>query len=285
MIEIKKLGCTIDGSVVLDGIQLNIERGSFTAVLGRNGSGKSTLARHFNALRVPSCGEVLVDGMNTDDETLVYDIRERVGMVFQNPDSQAVASIVEDDTAFAPENLGLDEEEIERHVDFALDAVGISNLRNRPMSSLSGGQKQLAAIAGIVAMRSRYMVFDESSSMLDPAARKKVLECVLKLKRELGTAVIWITHNMEEAAVADRVIILDGGKITADGTPQEIFSDFELVERSGLDMTPSAKLCMRLMREGYPIEKIALTPGECAENIKKMIVAARGRRNGEQCLN
>ncbi|MGN0163866.1 MAG: energy-coupling factor transporter ATPase [Candidatus Ornithomonoglobus sp.] len=271
MIEINNLHRSFNGANVLNGINLNIEKGSFTAILGRNGSGKSTLAKHLNAILIPEKGDVFVDGINTRDEKKIFDVRERVGMVFQNPESQAVASIVEDDTAFAPENLGLPEYEILRRVEFALDAAGISHLRERAISTLSGGQKQLTAIAGILAMRPEYMVFDEGSSMLDPLARKRILDCVMKLKKELGISIIWITHYMEEAAAADRVIILDNGQITADGTPKDIFSDLELISRSGLDMPQSALLCLMLKESGLHIPYIAADISGCAELLSEFI--------------
>lgn len=267
MIEIKQLSRSYNGVSVLDGIDLNIEEGSFTAILGRNGSGKSTLAKHLNAILVPDNGIVLVDGTDTKDEAFVFDVRERVGMVFQNPESQAVASIVEDDTAFAPENLGLPEAEILRRVEYALDAAGIPHLRKKAISTLSGGQKQLTAIAGILAMSPEYMVFDEGTSMLDPNARKRVLDCVMTLKKEQGIGIIWITHYMEEAALADRVIVIDNGRIAADGAPEEIFSDCGLISRAGLDMPQSAQLCLMLRESGLAIPRIAATAAECAEII------------------
>lgn len=272
MIEINGLCCTYDGSEILHNITLNIRRSSFTAILGRNGSGKSTLSRHMNALILPQSGDTVVDGINTKETARVFDVREKVGMVFQNPESQAVASIVEDDTAFAPENLGLSEDEIERRVENALEAAGITHLRRRSISTLSGGQKQLTAIAGILAMQPDYMIFDEGSSMLDPAARKRLIRCVLNLRDELGIAIIWITHYMDEAQYADRVIILDNGTITADGTPHEIFSDRELIASSGLDMPQSAQLCLKLREAGIELPSIALNPADCA----KMIIEKAG---------
>ncbi|MGN0181839.1 MAG: energy-coupling factor transporter ATPase [Candidatus Ornithomonoglobus sp.] len=271
MIEINNLRCSFNGANVLNGINLNIEKGSFTAVLGRNGSGKSTLAKHLNAILIPKDGDVFVDGINTKDEKKTFDVRERVGMVFQNPESQAVASIVEDDTAFAPENLGLPEDEILRRVEFALDAAGISHLRQSSISALSGGQKQLTAIAGILAMQPEYMVFDEGSSMLDPLARKRILDCVMNLKKELGISIVWITHYMEEASAADRIIILDNGQITADGTPEDIFSDYELIFRSGLDMPQSSQLCLMLKESGLPLPAVSTDTASCAKQLAGLI--------------
>ncbi len=271
MIKINDLRRSFNGTQILSGINLKIEKGSFTAILGRNGSGKSTLAKHLNAILIPEDGDVFVDGINTRDAKKTFDVRERVGMVFQNPESQAVASIVEDDTAFAPENLGLPEEEILRRVEFALDAAGISQLREKTVSTLSGGQKQLTAIAGILAMRPEYMVFDEGSSMLDPLARKRILNCVMRLRKELGISIIWITHYMEEAAAADRVVILDNGQITADGTPEEIFSDYDLISRTGLDMPQSAQLCLMLRESGLPVSYIAADINGCAKQLAGFI--------------
>lgn len=266
MIEINGLCRSYNKTEVLKNVTLSFEPGTFTAVLGRNGSGKSTLARHINAILLPQRGYVRVDGLDTSDDSLVYEIRERAGMVFQNPESQAVASIVEDDTAFAPENLGLDTDEIIKRVDTALRDAGIERLRKKPISALSGGQKQLTAVAGILAMRPGYMIFDEGTSMLDPESRKRVMDCVERLKNELGIGVIWITHYMEEAVTADRVIIFDHGAIKADGTPEEVFSDTELIADSGLELPPAARLCMRLRKEGFDIP-LTLTAEDCAREI------------------
>lgn len=278
MIEITKLCRSLKNNdiplIILDNIQLNIEPGTFTAILGRNGSGKSTLAKHMNGLMKPQKGSVTVDGFSTADEEHIFDIREKVGMVFQNPESQAVASIVEDDTAFAPENLGLPEDEILERIEFALNETGITHLRHKSINELSGGQKQLTAIAGILAMKPEYMVFDESSSMLDPISRKKVLDCVMKLKDELNIAIIWITHYMEEAALADRVIIIDNGIIKADAAPQDIFSDPELILKSGLSMPPCAELCVRLKEAGLDIPYIPLNAHDCAKIIAEALDGA-----------
>lgn len=272
MIEIKNLGCKYGSDTILNNIDLTITPASFTAILGRNGSGKSTLAKHMNALIIPDSGKVSVDGIDTTDEMRIFDVRKKVGIVFQNPESQAVASIVEDDTAFAPENLGLSPSETEERVNNALAEVGITELRYRPISTLSGGQKQLTAIAGILAMQPEYMIFDEGSSMLDPAARRKLLECVLTLKNKLNIAIIWITHYMDEARNADRIIVLDKGKIIADGTPREIFSNSELIANSGLELPQSTQLSLRLKAAGFDIPYVALTPEECAKLILKGVI-------------
>ena len=264
MIMIDDLHFSFDSNEALTGIQLNIEPGSFTVILGRNGSGKSTLAKHLNAILIPKTGTVTIDNMDTADENVIYDIRECVGMVFQNPESQAIASIVEDDVAFGPENLGLCSEEITERVNHALEACRITDMRYKPISTLSGGQKQLAAIAGIVAMRPGYMVVDEGTSMLDPSSRKHVLDCVKELRNELGIAIIWITHYMDEAVSADRVIITDKGRIIKDGTPKDIFSDYALISRSGLELPECTKLALMLRNEGYNVPVLPLTPAECA---------------------
>lgn len=270
MIEIKNLSCFFGSKKVLDNININIEKGSFTAVVGRNGSGKSTLARHLNALRIPQDGDVFVDGMNTRNEKTVFDIREKVGMVFQNPESQAVASIVEDDTAFAPENLGLDEDEINGRVDRALRDAGIEHLRYKSISTLSGGQKQLTAIAGILAMNPEYMIFDEGTSMLDPVARHDLMEKIVNLKELYGITVIWITHYMEEAARADRIIVMDNGKIKADRTPKEIFTDIDLIKNSGLELPQSAQIAIKMRDIGIDVPYIPMTPSECADMVREM---------------
>lgn len=264
--------------IVLNKLDLRIEKGSFVAVLGRSGCGKSTLVKHINAILTPQSGSVSVDGMDTRDKSHIYDIRQKAGMVFQDPDSQAVASIVEDDVAFAPENLGLDEEEIKNRVEFALDAAGISGLRNKSISTLSGGQKQLTAIAGILAMCPEYMIFDESTSMLDPAARKRVIDRVMRLRDELGIAVIWITHYMDEAVKADRVVIINKGSVAADGTPEDVFADTELIRECGLELPPAAELCLRLMRADCPIPRLALDIDDFADMLSGALAAAQEQR-------
>ncbi len=229
MIKVTGLCCSKDGKHILNNINLNIERGSFVAIIGNNGSGKSTLVRHFNALIQTGKGSVCIDGLDASDNKNLYDIRQKVGMVFQNPESQSVASIVEDDIAFGPENLGLDEAETEKRIEAALSACGIELLRHRDISTLSSGQKQLVTIAGIIAMHPEYMVFDEATSMLDPHSAKAVLDCVMKAKNELGTSIIWITHNMAEAALADRIITLDNGEIISDTAPPSISTELKKI--------------------------------------------------------
>lgn len=238
-------GKPVSSKRALDGISLDIEKGSFVAIVGMNGSGKSTLAKCLNGLLLPTEGSVTVDGMNTADDEHIWDIRSRVGMVFQNPDNQLVSSIVEDDVAFGPENLGIEPDEIRRRVDDALRKVGMYDKKDKGAHMLSGGQKQRIAIAGAVAMRPDCIVFDEPTAMLDPAGRKSVMEIIEELNAE-GITVVLITHFMEEALEADRVIVLRNGKILADKSPKELFADAELVKEAGLEMPPVIELRDRL---------------------------------------
>ena len=250
---------------VLDSLDLEIEEGSFVAVLGHNGSGKSTLAKHMNAILLPTGGKVWVDGMDTEDEALRLDVRRTVGMVFQNPDNQIVANVVEDDVAFGPENLGIPSAEIRLRVDEALKDVGMYEFREHAPHLLSGGQKQRVAIAGIVAMRPRCIVLDEPTAMLDPAGRREVLETVHRLNRELGITVILITHHMDECVDADRLIVMSDGRIIADGAPSEVFRQVELLRSSGLDVPATVSLLYELRRAGCDLPLDALTVEECAE--------------------
>lgn len=238
-------GNEVPGTRALDGVSLDIERGSFVAVIGMNGSGKSTLAKCLNGLIVPTSGDVSVDGFNTRDDDHLWDIRSRVGMVFQNPDNQIVSSIVEDDVAFGPENLGIDPKEIRRRVDDALNRVGMYEHRKKGAHMLSGGQKQRIAIAGAVAMRPDCIVFDEPTAMLDPHGRERVMGIIKDLNAE-GITAILITHFMSEAAMADRIIIMQKGRILADGTPHDIFADREMIERAGLQVPTVIELRDRL---------------------------------------
>ena len=250
---------------VLDSLDLEIEEGSFVAVLGHNGSGKSTLAKHMNAILLPTGGKVWVDGMDTEDEALRLDVRRTVGMVFQNPDNQIVANVVEDDVAFGPENLGIPSAEIRLRVDEALKDVGMYEFREHAPHLLSGGQKRRVAIAGIVAMRPRCIVLDEPTAMLDPAGRREVLETVHRLNRELGITVILITHHMDECVDADRLIVMSDGRIIADGAPSEVFRQVELLRSSGLDVPATVSLLYELRRAGCDLPLDALTVEECAE--------------------
>lgn len=234
-------GQEVPGTRAIDGISMDIEKGNFVSVVGMNGSGKSTLAKCLNGLIVPTSGEVTVDGMSTRDEDRLWDIRSRVGMVFQNPDNQIVSSIIEDDVAFGPENLGVDPAEIRRRVDSALKQVGMFDYRHKGAHMLSGGQKQRIAIAGAVAMRPECIVFDEPTAMLDPKGRDSVMKIIRELNDEGITAVL-ITHFMSEAAQADRIIVMQKGHILADRTPEDLFSDNELIERAGLELPPVIEL-------------------------------------------
>ena len=249
----------------LDGVTLSIEKGSFVAVLGHNGSGKSTLAKTMNAILLPASGQVLVEGMDTKDEGNLLAIRQRVGMVFQNPDNQIVANVVEEDVAFAPENLGIPTEEIRRRVDRALELVGMQDYRLHAPHLLSGGQKQRVAIAGIIALEPKCIVLDEPTAMLDPRGRADVMQTVEKLNREKGITVVLITHHMDEAAQAQRVIVLDKGKVAADGTPKQVFAQVEMLHKLGLAAPDSVELCWALRQKGFDLPLDALNPEECAQ--------------------
>ena len=239
--RIDESGREVPGKTALDGISLDIEKGSFVAIVGMNGSGKSTLAKCFNGLLVPSAGRVIVGGFDTAEEEHVWDVRRRVGMVFQNPDNQIVSSIVEDDVAFGPENLGVEPKEIRRRVDDALRRVGMYELKDKGAHMLSGGQKQRIAIAGAIAMRPECIVFDEPTAMLDPKGRASVMSIIRDLNAE-GITCILITHFMSEAEQADRVIVLKKGKVLCDRTPEALFSDREMIERAGLEMPPAIEI-------------------------------------------
>ncbi len=252
---------------VLHGVSIDIRKGEFVALLGHNGSGKSTMAKHMNAILLPSGGKVFVGGLDTADEDLLMDIRRAVGMVFQNPDNQLVATIVEEDVAFGPENLGVPSKEIRERVDEALKAVGMYEYRRHAPHKLSGGQKQRVAIAGIIAMRPQCIVFDEPTAMLDPRGRQEVMSTIDKLKNELGITVVLITHYMDEAARADRVIIMDDGKILTEGTPNEVFSQIDMLRSHHLDVPQSTELAQYLRGKGYGIPADVLTPEECAKAI------------------
>ena len=257
--------------LVLNGVTLDIEAGSFVAVLGHNGCGKSTLAKHFNAILLPSGGRVYVDGMDTTDEERTLDIRRTVGMVFQNPDNQIVASIVEEDVAFAPENLGMEPAEIRRRVDEALAAVDMSAYAQHAPHLLSGGQKQRVAIAGVIAMRPRCIVLDEPTAMLDPIGREEVIDTIQKLNREFGVTVVLITHHMDEAARADRLIVMDQGQVIADGAPRTVFQNVEGLRSVGLTVPETVGLLYELRQAGLNVPLDALSVDECAQAIAKAL--------------
>ncbi len=263
------------GSRVLKDVSLQVRRGEFLAVLGHNGSGKSTLAKHLNAILIPEKGKVMVEGLDTSDESLLFDIRQRVGMVFQNPDNQLVATIVEEDVAFAPENLGVPQKEIRERVDYALDAVNMTEYKDHAPHMLSGGQKQRIAIAGILAMKPDVLVMDEPTAMLDPAGRREIMETVKKLNREERMTVVMITHFMEEAAQADRVVVMDHGKILMEGTPREVFSRVDEIKKIGLDVPQATELMHLLKKSGLNFETDILTADECVNAIKGVYNAAK----------
>lgn len=250
---------------------LEVPEGQFLAVLGHNGCGKSTVAKLINGILVPNKGKVTVEGMDTSDEEKTVDIRKTVGMVFQNPDNQIVATIVEDDVAFGPENLGVEPSEIRKAVDSALKAVGMYEFRKREPHRLSGGQKQRVAIAGVIAMNTKCIVMDEPMAMLDPQGRKEVMDTVMKLNREFGITVILITHYMDEAVKADRVIVMDGGRIAMDGTPKEVFRNVERMKKLGLDVPQATELAYRLRKKGFKLPEDILDENECAEAILKVL--------------
>ena len=256
-------------TLALDGVTLAIERGSFTVVLGHNGSGKSTLAKTFNAVLLPSGGHAYVDGMDTADEALLLEIRRRVGMVFQNPDNQIVANVVEEDVAFAPENLGVPTDEIRRRVDDALRAVGMEKFAAHAPHLLSGGQKQRIAIAGVLAMRPQCIVLDEATAMLDPVGRGEVLTTIERLNRDEGITVVLITHHMNEAVNADRVVVMNDGRVAMDGAPREVFAQVERLRAIGLSVPDSVELLYELRGEGCDLPLTAITVDECADAIAR----------------
>ena len=259
----------------LDGVTLDIEAGFFVAVLGHNGSGKSTLAKHMNAVLLPTGGKVYVDGMDTWDEEVLLEIRRRVGMVFQNPDNQIVANVVEEDVAFGPENLGVPTEEIRRRVDAALKAVGMESFLLHAPHNLSGGQKQRIAIAGIIAMEPKCIVLDEPTAMLDPSGRREVLDTVRRLNREKGITIVLITHHMNEAAMADRVVVMDDGHVVMDGKPREILTRMEDLRAIGLDVPHTVELLHGLREDGFDVPLDALTVEECADAVCSALVTGK----------
>ncbi len=267
------------GTRVLKDISVKIKKGEFLAILGHNGSGKSTLAKHLNAILIPQNGSVMVEGLDTRDENQVYKIRQRVGMVFQNPDNQLVATIVEEDVAFAPENLGVPQPEIRNRVDYALDAVNMTEYKEYAPHMLSGGQKQRIAIAGVLAMKPDVLVMDEPTAMLDPVGRQEIMETVKKLNRDEGMTVVMITHFMEEAAQADRVIVMDHGKAIIEGTPKEVFSQVDEIKKIGLDVPQTTELCYKLKKLGFDFDTDILTVDECVDEIMSLYRSKGGNKN------
>ena len=261
----------------LRGVTTEIEKGSFTVVLGHNGSGKSTFAKHLNAVLLPCGGAVYVAGMDTRDEKLLLEIRRRTGMVFQNPDNQIVANVVEEDVAFGPENLGVPTAEIRRRVDDALAAVGMEQFARHAPHLLSGGQKQRIAIAGVIAMEPECIVLDEATAMLDPAGRREVLDTVRRLNRERGITVVLITHHMAEAQDADRVIVMNDGLVAMDGTPAQVFAQVETLHSFGLAAPDTVELLYALRQAGLPVTLDSLTVDQCADTICRALGAAEGK--------
>ena len=255
---------------VLKGVSLDIKKGEFVAVLGHNGSGKSTLAKCINGINRPDSGSVTVDGMSVDDEERLLDIRQKVGMVFQNPDNQIVATIVEEDVAFALENMGVDPKEIRRRVDEALETVGMYEYRMHAPHKLSGGQKQRVAIAGIIAMRPDCILLDEPTAMLDPKGRAEVMKTIKELNAQ-GVTIVLITHYMEEAVQADRVVVIDGGEIVLDNVPKKIFSQVKTLKNLGLDVPQVTELCWLLRNEGIDLPDDVITEDECVERLSELL--------------
>jgi len=254
-------------TTALAGVDLRVQPGEFVAVIGRNGSGKSTLAKHFNAILLPSGGQVLVGGLDTRDEALLWHVRQMVGMVFQHPDNQIVATIVEEDVAFGPENLGVPTLEIIQRVDEALRQVGMESLRGHAPHLLSGGQKQRVAIAGVLAMRPRVIVLDEATAMLDPIGRAEVMNTILRLNKEQQMTAVLITHHMDEAVRADRVVVIDEGHVVLSGSPAEVFCQIELLESLGLDVPLATKLGIELERSGLPMPQHVLTAAQLVDEL------------------
>lgn len=257
-------------ATVLDGLNLSIEDGSFVALLGHNGCGKSTLAKHFNAMLLPVGGSVLIRDMDTADEEQKYRIRSTVGLVLQNPDNQLVSTVVEEDVAFGPENIGVPPAEIRQRVKNALDAVGMWEYRDHATHKLSGGQKQRIAIAGVLAMQPDCLVLDEPTAMLDPRGRREVMETICRLNRERSMTVVLITHYMEEAVLADRVVVMNEGEVVSDGTPHEVFSHVDELRRIELDVPQPTELCHRLRLDGFDLPNDVLTVEECTEALLKL---------------
>ncbi|MDO4710353.1 MAG: energy-coupling factor transporter ATPase [Peptostreptococcaceae bacterium] len=255
----------------VDGVSLSIAKGEFVVIIGHNGSGKSTLAKHFNGIFLPSSGDVYVNGMNTKEEDKIWAIRQNAGMVFQNPDNQIVATVVEDDVAFGPENLGIDKHEIRRRVDEALAIVRMSEFSKKPPFNLSGGQKQRVAIAGIIAMSPDCIVFDEPTAMLDPRGRKEVMDTIVRLNKEEHKTIVHITHFMDEATEADRVIVMEEGKIIMEGRPREIFSQVKKLKELGLDVPQMTEFAHELREDGLALSQDILTVEEMVEELCRLI--------------
>lgn len=258
-------------NIALDGVNLKVKKGEFLVVIGHNGSGKSTIAKHFNAILTPAKGKVLVDGMDTSDHNKLWDIRQRAGMVFQNPDNQIVATIVEEDVAFGPENLGVAPEEIRKRVDEALATVEMSEYANHGPHLLSGGQKQRVAIAGVIAMKPQCIILDEPTAMLDPSGRKEVIDTIKKLNKEEGITIVLITHFMEEAVDADRVVVMEKGKIINEGSPRKVFSKVKQIKDIGLDVPQITELSYELNKSGIKVKEDVLTIEEMVNELCQLM--------------
>lgn len=275
IVKVENLVYRYDDEIItknaIDGVSFDIKEGEFVVIIGHNGSGKSTLAKHFNGIFYPTEGDVYIGGMNTRDDSLIWKIRQKAGMVFQNPDNQIVATIVEEDVAFGPENLGVDKDTIRKRVDEALRLVNMSEFAKKQPHNLSGGQKQRVAIAGIIAMRPDCVIFDEPTAMLDPSGRKEVVDTILKLNKEEGKTVVHITHFMDEATEADRIIVMDEGKIKMQGKPREIFSRVEELNALGLDVPQMTELSYELNKEGISVKRDILTVEEMVEELCQLL--------------
>jgi len=281
MIDVEKLSFSYDDEetqekkYVIKELDLHIDKGSFVAVLGHNGSGKSTFAKHLNGILLPSGGKVYIAGMDTQDEKHTFDIRSTAGMVFQNPDNQIVAAIVEDEVAFAPENLGIESGEIRKRVDACLEIVNMSEFAKSTPSRLSGGQKQRIAIASVLAMEPQVIILDEPTAMLDPKGRREVMKTIKKLNRERGMTVVLITHYMEEAALADRVVVMEKGKVVIDDVPKKVFSEVEKIKKIGLDVPQVTELLFRLRNMGFDLPDDVITVDECKEVLLQKLKGLR----------
>lgn len=258
-----------EGALILENLNILIEKGSFTALLGHNGSGKSSLAKLFNAILLPSGGKVYISGIDTKNENMIFEVRKNCGLVFQNPDNQIIASVIEEDVAFAPENLGIPRDEIRIRVDEALKSVDMYEYKTKSPHNLSGGQKQRIAIAGILAMRPNIIVLDEPTAMLDPKGRADVMKTIKKLNCDYNITVVLITHNMDEAVKANRIIVLEKGKVLLDGKPKEVFSKYEVLKNTGLDVPQITSLVYELNKEGFNLDNSILTVDEFVEELKK----------------
>ena len=275
IVKVENLVYRYDDEIItknaIDNVSFDIKEGEFVVVIGHNGSGKSTLAKHFNGIFYPTEGNVYINGMNTRDDSLIWKIRQKAGMVFQNPDNQIVATIVEEDVAFGPENLGVDKDTIRKRVDEALSLVNMTEFAKKQPHNLSGGQKQRVAIAGIIAMRPDCIIFDEPTAMLDPSGRKEVVDTILKLNKEEGKTVVHITHFMDEATEADRIIVMDEGTIKMQGKPREIFSRVEELNALGLDVPQMTELSYELNKEGISLKEDILTVEEMVEELCQLL--------------